>query len=562
MLPPRVDVLLVVDPVTAPHVLEARARRVVHVPARQTVPTLIGELRGIIPGLVGVVGEAPGGGDAAASALAVRIADEVHRAGFPTVLFTDDPDIAPAGVEVHPITDPGPPMAVAGSVLDLVGSTPMVRLDRIGRDLPCHLLAKLEYLNPGGSVKDRPAVAMVDAAEAGGLLARGGTIVEPTSGNTGVGLAMVAAVRGYRCIFTVPDKVAEEKRQLLRAFGADVVVCPTTVPPDHPDSYYSVADRITAETAGAFQPNQYRNPANPRAHERSTGPEIWRQTAGRITHLVVGVGTGGTVSGIGRYLKSKDPSVQVVAADPEGSIYSGGGGRPYLVEGIGEDFWPGNYDASVVDRVVAVSDRDSFLTARRVTREEGILVGGSTGTAVWAALELGRSLGPEDVIVVLVPDSGRGYLSKLYDDAWMADHGFVRAQGVTAGDVLAVKVGRLPPLVHVHPDETLRAAIAVLDEYGVSQVPVIKAEPPVALAEVVGSVSDRLLLERTLGHPEAFDQPIGSVMEPPLATVGLGETAASVAERLQASPAALVLDGGRPVGILTRSDLLSYFERT
>lgn len=564
MLPPRVDVLVVVEPKVPPHVIEARARRVVRVPARQTVPALIGELRGIIPGLVGVIGAAEGEREdepSGTSALAVRIADEVHRAGFPTVLFTDDPSSAPPGVEVHPIADPGSPMEVAASVLDLVGRTPMVRLDRVGRDLPCHLLAKLEYLNPGGSVKDRPALTMLDAAEADGLLARGGTIVEPTSGNTGVGLAMVAAVRGYRCVFTVPDKVAEEKRQLLRAFGAEVVVCPTAVPPEDPESYYSVADRLAAEIPGAFQPNQYQNPGNPLAHERSTGPEIWRQTAGRITHLVVGVGTGGTVSGIGRSLKAVKPSVQVVAADPEGSIYSGGGGRPYLVEGIGEDFWPSTYDPSVVDRVVAVSDRDSFLTARRVTREEGILAGGSTGTAVWAALEVGRSLGPDDVLVVLVPDSGRGYLSKLYDDVWMADHGFVRAQGVTAEDVLAAKEGRLPPLVHVHPNETLRAAIAVLDEYGVSQVPVIKAEPPLALAEVVGSVSDRLLLERTLGRPGAFDEPLGSVMEPPLPMVGLGEAAATVAERLQASPAALVLDGGRPVGILTRSDLLSYFER-
>jgi cystathionine beta-synthase len=560
MLPPRVDVLLVVEPAVAPHILEARARRVVHVPARQTVPALIGELRGIIPGLVGVVGPA----DAAATTqeLTVRIAEEVHRAGFPTVLFTDAAVAAPEGVTVHPIADPGPPMEAAASILDLVGGTPLVRLDRIGRDLPCHLLAKLELLNPGGSVKDRPAREMVDAAEAGGLLSRGGTIVEPTSGNTGVGLAMIAAVRGYRCLFTVPDKVAEEKRQLLRAFGAEVVVCPTTVPPEHPDSYYSVAERLAAEIPGGFQPNQYRNPANPRSHERSTGPEIWRQTAGRITHFVAGVGTGGTISGVGRYLKSRNPAVQVIGADPEGSIYSGGGGRPYLVEGIGEDFWPTTYDPEVVDRVVAVSDRDSFLTARRVTREEGIFVGGSTGTAVWAALCVGRSLGPEDVVVVLVPDSGRGYLSKLYDDGWMADHGFVRAQGMTAEAVLASKPVHLPHLVHVHPEETVRAAIAVLDEYGVSQVPVIKAEPPVALAEVVGSVTDRLLLERTLGHPEAFDEPVGSVMEPPLLTVGLGETAEYVAERLQAAPAVLVLDGGRPVGILTRSDLLSYLERT
>jgi cystathionine beta-synthase len=561
MLPPRVDVLLVVEPATVPHVLGARARRVVHVPARKTSPSLIGELRGIIPGLVGVVGDVGDAHDDGDDTLTLRVADEVHRAGFPTVLFTDHPVTPPPGVMVHPITDPGPPMEVADSVLELVGGTPLVRLDRLGRDLPCHLLAKLEYLNPAGSVKDRPAKAMLDAAESAGLLERGGTVVEPTSGNTGVGLAMVAAIRGYHCVFTVPDKVAEEKRQLLRAFGAEVVVCPTTVPPDHPDSYYAVADRLTAETPGAFQPNQYRNPANPRVHELTTGPEIWRQTAGRVTHLVAGIGTGGTISGVGRYLKSQDPAVQIVGADPEGSIYSGGGGRPYLVEGIGEDFWPGTYDGSVVDRVVAVSDRDSFLTARRVTREEGILAGGSTGTAVWAALEIGKELGPGDVVVVLVPDSGRGYLTKLYDDAWMADHGFVRGEGATAEDVLASKQGRLPQLVHVHPDESVRTAIAILDEYGVSQMPVVKAEPPLALAEVVGSVSDRLLLERTLRHPEAFDEPVGTVMDPPLVTVGLGERTEYVADRLQTAPAVLVLDGGHPVGILTRSDLLAYLER-
>jgi cystathionine beta-synthase len=553
-----VDVLVVVEPAVAPSVLEARSRRVVHVPA-VAPESLVEELRGALFGLVGVLGE-PGG---PVPSPAARVAEEVRRAGFATVLFSDD---APAveGVSVHPVRDPGPPMDAAETVLDLVGNTPLVRLDRIGRELPCHLLGKLEHLNPGGSVKDRPARAMVDAAERAGLLTRGGTIVEPTSGNTGVGLAVVAAIHGYRCVFTVPDKVAEEKRQLLRAYGAEVVVCPTTVPPEHPESYYSVADRLTAEIPGAFQPNQYRNPANPLAHAETTGPEIWRQTAGRVTHFVAAVGTGGTISGAGRHLKSQNPAVQVIAADPEGSIYSGGGGRPYLVEGIGEDFWPETYDPTVVDRVVAVSDRDSFLTARRVTREEGIFVGGSTGTAVWAALEVGRELSPGDVVVVLVPDSGRGYLTKLYDDGWMADHGFVRALGATAETVLAAKGagrrGSLPPLVHVHPDETVRAAIAILDEYGVSQVPVVKAEPPLALAEVVGSVTDRLLLERTLGRPQAFDEPVGSVMDPPLVTVGLGETAEYVAEKLQASPAVLVLDGGHPVGILTRSDVLSFLE--
>ncbi|MBV8692681.1 MAG: cysteine synthase, partial [Actinobacteria bacterium] len=328
-------------------------------------------------------------------------------------------------------------MEVADSLLDLVGNTPLVRLDRIGRDLSCHLLAKLEFLNAGGSVKDRPAVAMVEAAEAAGLLKEGGTIVEPTSGNTGVGLAIVAARRRYKCIFVMPDKMSQEKIALLRAYGAEVVVCPTTVAPDHPDSYYSVARRLAAEIPGAYQPDQYHNPANPAAHEASTGPEIWRQTAGRVTHVVAGIGTGGTITGIGRYLKQQNREIKIVGADPEGSVYSGGSGRPYLVEGIGEDFWPDTYDPSVLDQVVMVSDRDSFLTARRVTREEGILVGGSTGTAVWAALEVGQHLGPDDVVMVIVPDSGRGYLSKLYNDEWLADFGFLRAGGQTANDVLA-----------------------------------------------------------------------------------------------------------------------------
>ena len=553
MLPPHVDVLLVVGPAPVPHILTARATRVVPIPTGVTSPSLIGELRVSIPRLVGVTGEA------AASRV---IAQQVHQAGLPTVLFTDSAVDPIAGVEVCPIADPGPPMEVVDSVIELIGHTPMVRLDRMGRDLPCHLLAKLEYFNPGGSVKDRPALEMLNAAEAEGLLGRGSTIVEPTSGNTGVALAMVAAQRGYHCIFTMPDKIAEEKRQLLRAYGAKVVVCPTAVAPEHPDSYYSVANQITASTPGAFQPNQYHNPDNPRSHETSTGPEIWQQTAGRITHFVAGVGTGGTISGVGRYLKSQNPAIEVIAADPRGSIYSGGGGRPYLVEGIGEDFWPTTYDASVVDRVVPVSDQDSFRTARRVTREEGILVGGSTGTAVWAALEVGRDLGRDAVVVVLIPDSGRGYLSKLYDDDWMTDHGFLRARGETVEAVLAKKGERLPPLVHVHPDETVRTAIAILEEYGISQVPVVKAEPPLALAEVVGSVTDRLLLERSLHHPEVFDQLVESVMEAPLATIGLGETIDQVADRLAASPAVLVLDGGHPVGILTRSDVLAFLEQS
>ncbi|MBK9178064.1 MAG: cystathionine beta-synthase [Acidimicrobiales bacterium] len=449
-------------------------------------------------------------------------------------------------------------MQVADSLLDLVGGTPLVRLDRTARHLRCHLLAKLEYLNPGGSVKDRPALAMVLAAEREGLLRPGGTIVEPTSGNTGVGLAIVAARRGYRCVFTMPDKMSQEKVALLRAYGAEVIVCPTAVAPDHPDSYYSVAQRITREIPGSFRPDQYHNPVNPASHEASTGPEIWEQTAGRITHFVAGIGTGGTVSGAGRYLKRMNPAVQVIGADPEGSVYSGGSGRPYLVEGVGEDFWPDTYDPSVIDRVVMVSDRDSFLTARRVTREEGILVGGSCGTALWAALEVGKDLGPDDVVVVLLPDSGRGYLSKLYNDGWMADYGFLRLGEQTAGDVLERKGAALPALVHVHPEELVRDAIALLQEFEVSQLPVVKAEPPLAAAEVAGSVRERSLLDLAVRDPGALERPVADVMEPPLPMVGAGEPVESVVDRLGEGGAVLVLDAGHPVGILTRSDVLGF----
>lgn len=450
-------------------------------------------------------------------------------------------------------------MEVADSLLDLVGNTPLVRLDRMGKDLSCHLLAKLEFLNSGGSVKDRPAVAMIDAAERDGLLRPGGTIVEPTSGNTGVGLAIVAARRGYKCVFIMPDKMAPEKIALLRAYGAEVIVCPTAVSPEHPDSYYSVSARLANEIPNAFKPDQYSNPANPQSHFDSTGPEIWRQTAGRITHFVAGIGTGGTISGVGRYLKTQNPNVQIVGADPEGSVYSGGSGRPYLVEGIGEDFWPTTYDPSAVDRVVMVTDKDSFLTARRVTREEGILVGGSTGTAVWAALHIGRELSADDVVVVLVPDSGRGYLSKLYNDGWMADFGFLRTlPGQTVADVLARKGTELPELVHVHPDETVRSAIEILREFGVSQMPVVSHEPPIVAAEVRGAVHERDLLDAAFKDPSVLDGPLEKVMGPPLPMLGGGEPVEDAVAALETQSAILVLDGGHPVGILTRSDLLEF----
>jgi cystathionine beta-synthase len=449
-------------------------------------------------------------------------------------------------------------MEVAESLLDLVGNTPLVRLGRMGKDIPCQLVAKLEFLNAGGSVKDRPAVAMIDAAERGGLLKPGGTIVEPTSGNTGVGLAIVAARRGYKCVFIMPDKMAPEKIALLRAYGAEVIVCPTAVSPEHPDSYYSVSARLATEIPNAFKPDQYSNQANPQAHFDTTGPEIWRQTAGAITHFVAGIGTGGTISGVGRYLKTQNPNVQIIGADPEGSVYSGGSGRPYLVEGIGEDFWPTTYDPAVIDRVVMVSDKDSFLTARRVTREEGILVGGSAGTAVWAAVQVGRELSADDVVVVLIPDSGRGYLSKLYNDGWMADFGFLKASGQTINDVLARKGTDLPGLVHVHPDETVRDAIGILREFGVSQMPVVSHEPPVVAAEVRGAVHERELLDAAFKDPSVLDGPLENVMSAPLPMLGGGEPVEDAVAALEASSAIVVLDGGHPVGILTRSDLLDF----
>jgi cystathionine beta-synthase len=356
----------------------------------------------------------------------------------------------------------------------------------------------------------------------------------------------------------MPDKIASEKVALLRAYGAQVIVCPSTVAPEHPDSYYSVSDRLVRETPGAFKPDQYHNPANPAAHEATTGPEIWQQTAGRITHFVAGIGTGGTITGVGRYLKTQNPAVQIIGADPDGSVYSGGSGRPYLVEGIGEDFWPTTYDPSVVDRVVKVADRDSFLMARRVTREEGLLIGGSGGTAMWAAVEVSRELGPDAVVVVLIPDSGRGYLSKLYNDDWMADYGFLRANGQTVGDALARKGGDLPALLHVHPDETVRDVIALFREHGISQVPVVRAEMPLSAAEVAGAVSEREMLDLAFREPSALDRPVAEVMGPPFAGVGVGEPIDLAVERLRESPAVLVLDGGRPIGVLTRSDLLLF----
>ncbi|MGY1830013.1 cystathionine beta-synthase [Geodermatophilus sp. SYSU D01180] len=454
-------------------------------------------------------------------------------------------------------------MQYAESVVDLIGGTPLVRLSRVtadlGPDAPL-VLAKVEYLNPGGSVKDRIAVRMVDAAEASGELEPGGTIVEPTSGNTGIGLALVAQQRGYRCIFVCPDKVSQDKINVLRAYGAEVVVCPTAVDPSDPRSYYSVSDRLARETPGGWKPDQYANPANPRSHYETTGPEIWEQTEGKVTCFVTGVGTGGTISGIGRYLKEvSDGGVRVVGVDPEGSVYSGGTGRPYLVEGVGEDFWPEAYDRSVADEIVPVSDADSFRMTRRLAREEGLLVGGSCGMAVAGALRAAEELGPDDVVVVLLPDGGRGYLNKIFNDRWMADYGFLDvATGETVGELLAAKDGATPVLVHTHPNETVRDAIDILREYGVSQMPVVRAEPPVTAGEVVGSVDEKVLLDALFAGRASLSDRVERHMSAPLPIIGSGEPVSAAVAEFGEADALVVHVDGKPAGVVTRQDVLGH----
>jgi cystathionine beta-synthase len=464
-------------------------------------------------------------------------------------------------------------MQYAESVLDLVGHTPLVRISRVTRDLgpperqPL-LLAKLEMLNPGGSVKDRIGLPMIEAAERAGLLQPGGTIIEPTSGNTGHGLAIAAALKGYRCIFVMADKQSIEKQSLLRAYGAEVVLCPTNVAPESPESYYSVAARLARDIPGAFKPDQYWNTENPVAHERTTGPELWEQTEGRLTHFVASVGTGGTISGVAHVLKEHDPAIQVVGADPEGSVLSGDVARPYLTEGVGEDFFPGTYDPSVIDRWVRVSDRDAFAMARRLTREEGILSGGSCGTAMVAAREIVGELtetdgGSQAVIVVLLPDSGRNYLSKIYNDEWMRANALLATTGAATriDSLLADRhhAPDIPTVVVARTTERVGDAIATLQAYGISQLPVSEEAEGDDVVGLVGSISEKGLLERAYRDPSVVERTVGEVMDPPLPLVEASATLDEAFVLLSGgAPALVAVRGERPVGVVTKLDVLEY----
>jgi cystathionine beta-synthase len=450
-------------------------------------------------------------------------------------------------------------MKYAETVLDLVGDTPLVKLNSVTDGVTATVLAKIEYLNPGGSSKDRIASRIIDAAEREGKLEPGGTIVEPTSGNTGIGLALVAQQRGYRCVFVCPDKVSEDKINTLKAYGAEVVVCPTNVAPESPDSYYQTSDRLARELPGAFKPDQYSNPNGPISHYETTGPEIWRDTDGKVTHFVAGVGTGGTISGVGKYLKEQNPDVVVIGADPEGSVYSGGSGRPYLVEGVGEDFWPTAYDGTVVDRIIASSDAESFDYTRRMAREEGLLVGGSSGLAVASGLKAARELGPEAVMVILLPDGGRGYLGKVFSDKWMRSYGFMPAsEDRTVADIVGSKDGSIPEFVHAHPGDTVREVMNIRKEYDVSQVPVLSAEPPVVMGEVIGSIDERGLLEQVFTGKADLADRVGGLVGKPFALIGMHQSVEEARDALAEADALLVTNDGKPVGMLTRHDLLAF----
>ncbi len=444
------------------------------------------------------------------------------------------------------------------NILETIGRTPLVRLNRITAGLTATIYAKVEYFNPGGSVKDRIGVRMIEAAEEEGLLGPGGTIVEATAGNTGVGLALAAAVKGYRCIFVMPDKMSEDKISLLKAYGAEVVITPTSIPPDSPESYNGVAARLSREIPGAFRPDQFSNPNNPLAHQSSTGPEIWEDTQGQVDVFVASMGTGGTISGVGRFLKEKNPRVVVVGADPEGSILSGDSPHEYKVEGIGEDFIPKNFDRQVVDEMIRVSDKDSFNTARRLAKDEGLLVGGSSGTAVAAALRYAERLTEPTTIVTMLPDTGRNYLTKIFSDQWMQENGFWEGEvrpRVTVGQVVSSK-SNIPELVAVSPEDSVREALRLMVQYNISQIPVIEN------GRSVGCLQEATLMKLVCEGVDMDNQRTSAVMGRPLPEID-ESTEVSEAYRvlLSHSSAVIVLEEGQPRAVLSRIDLVNFFAR-
>ncbi|HEV8149651.1 MAG TPA: pyridoxal-phosphate dependent enzyme [Gemmatimonadales bacterium] len=445
------------------------------------------------------------------------------------------------------------------SALETIGWTPLIRLGRVGAGLRTPIFGKAEYSNPGGSVKDRIGLAIIEDAERRGELRPGGTIVEGTSGNTGVGLAIAAALKGYHCIFTLPDKMSQEKVRLLRAYGAEVVITPTAVPPDHPENYVMKAKQIVKDTPGAVLANQFYNPVNPEVHYRTTGPEIWEQTGGKVTHFVAGAGTGGTVSGAGKFLKEKNPAVRVIAGDPVGSLYTGyhhsralGEGSPYKVEGIGGDKVPSTIWWDVIDEFRQVSDRESMRMARRLAREEGILVGGSTGLNVVLALQFARELdAPNSCIVTILCDTGERYLSKVFDDDWMQENQLLDAPRITVGQLLARRAKGAPSLVSVAPAAQVRQALNLMATWSVSQIPVVDD------GDCIGGLTESMLMTKALAQPAMLDRPVREVMDPPFPVVDASFPTDRLAPMLtRENPATLVQQDGKLVGIVSRYDLL------
>jgi len=452
----------------------------------------------------------------------------------------------------------------ANTILDLIGNTPILKLNKLTSNLPCTVYAKLEFLNPGGSVKDRIGVSMIQAAEAQGLIKPGYTIVEPTSGNTGLGLAMAAIAKGYKMIFTLPDKMSKEKIDLLKAFGAEVIITPANVPADHPANYIKVAERIVKETPDSFMPNQYLNEANPEAHYKTTGPEIWRQTNGKIDILVATVGTGGTIGGIAKYLKEKNPNVRVVGVDPEGSIYhhvfygTKGEAHSYKVEGIGEDFLPATLNLKTIDEIITVTDKEAFLTTRRLAQEEGVFAGGSSGAAVFGALKVaGRPENKGKIIVVILPDTGRNYLNKIYSDEWMVENGFLPggADEIAVKDILAWKTGKIG-ILSVSPEDKLSVAVQLMRTYGVSQLPVIKDDAQ------VGSIREIALMKKLSGKNSSNDPKVKDFLEAPLPTVNLDDKIVAPLGLLRNQNAIAVVKDGKIVDIISTIDIINYFVKS